>query len=168
MLNFVPVRFPGAPASLSATSAETGARYLAYGDPEGPSWHLEVENVEGEPAGAVPALRFANEALAIEYADRLDYLQTVSGLETLPCEVTVEAREGGTGPAVTRPYATREAAYDAVRELLDKEYRSIFPPRRALWWTNRAIRLLKVYGRTETLGLVVTIETPAAVGASDA
>lgn len=164
MLNFVPITLRGSVATeaMTATSAETGIRYLSTPAPSGEGCLLLIEDVDGAPAGGPPPLSFDSEGEAIDYADRFDANQTVAELYALPC--VLEARELALGTAVERHWPDRASALESARRILNTEYAAYMTVSRAAWWSARAVRLLKAYGRVETPDIVLTLSTPAASG----
>ncbi|QKY79814.1 hypothetical protein SEA_BUMBLE_48 [Arthrobacter phage Bumble] len=171
MLNFIPVRIPGLITPLSATSETTGLRYLLWNERLDGAWKLRIDDLEDAPAADRDklALTFNSDEEAVEYADRFDFNQSIAERLSLPCTLKIEATAGGPEGAVERYYPDHANAYASARRIVETEYRAWLPPRRATWWSNRAVRLLKAYGRVETPDVVVTLEVPAAVGeASDA
>ena len=155
MLNFIPVNLPEyALPALSATSEETGLRYLIWDeDPKGNS-KLLIEGLETAPANDRDrlALTFNEEGEAVDYADRFDLNQGIADREALP----VILRASGDDWVSEILHPDRTAAEAAAGQLLKAEYAAYLPSRKTLWWTRRGLRLLRAYGRVETPGLVLT------------
>lgn len=164
-LNFVPVRLAPGVQSMSATSATTGLRYLVKC--EGVLWSLLIEGLDGAPANDRDrlALTFESEKAAVDYADRADLGHSLALQErvALPCTLVIQPSVVAEA-AVERYFPDHFNAYASARETILKEYRNWLPSRRALWWTDRAVKILKVYGRVETPDVVLTIEVPTLDG----
>lgn len=166
MLNFIPVRIPGLISPLSATSATTGLRYLLWAEALDGPWKLRIDDLDDAPAADRDklALTFNSDEEAVEYADKFDFNQTIAERLSLPCTLRISDTVGG--DTVERPYSNHSEAYAGARRVLERRYGTWLPPRRVTWWSNRAVRILKAYGRVETPDVVLTLEVPAAVGES--
>ncbi|QTF82149.1 hypothetical protein SEA_PRAIRIE_52 [Arthrobacter phage Prairie] len=155
-LNFAPIRIPGQTLlSLTATSTETGIRYLVRPEFTPDVYKLHITDVDEEGDG-IP-LTFSSEGEAVDYADRFDFNQGLADRWHLP--TILETEESG-GRETRTPYETREEAAVAAGQVLLASYRGWMVETRAKWWSRRAVRLLRQYGRVETPDVVVTLSDP--------
>ncbi|UKH48341.1 hypothetical protein SEA_LILMAC1015_55 [Arthrobacter phage Lilmac1015] len=153
-LNFAQIRIAGQTLlALTATSEETGIRYLVRSEYTPDVWKLHITE---EDEDSVP-LTFDSEGEAVDYADRFDFNQGLTDRWTLPTILEVKDRVSGT---TSTPYETREEAAVAAGQVLLASYRGWMIETRAKWWSRRAVRLLRQYGRVETPDVVVTLVDP--------
>ncbi|WBF79020.1 hypothetical protein SEA_BOLT007_52 [Arthrobacter phage Bolt007] len=153
-LNFAPIALPGQTLlALTATSEETGIRYLVRPEftPDVYKLHISDDDEDGIP------LTFDSEGAAVDYADRFDFNQGLADRWHLPTVLEVGDRVSG---STSTPYETREEAAVAAGQVLLASYRGWMKETRATWWSRRAVRLLRQYGRVETPDVVVTLVDP--------